>query len=256
MTSIHEAPKRGRIPMHRSIRHVHFYAKRAIWLTLLALVIVLVMAWFIEPLVALYGQMGEGLLRLAHVPFSAGSGDFLGPILIPTWKLETFNPVASTAGLWGYVIVTIVALLLAWLSPRIPLPVAAWIGIVSLMLLLAALVLHGRPVPMLTPETFSGLWGKVTIGTMLIYPAIWAMLVGILPQPIWRVAVWFLAALGFFFVWSIVRLAFFLALAHWAGVVWLPIGIVFGLTLLDCLVLVVAFGFFMEKAGHAWEKPA
>lgn len=247
---------RGRILMHRSVRHVRFHPWRFILWLLAATLAIALMLWYIGPLVQGYRSAVEYLLQLSGVPFTAGPGDRLGSIGIPNWHVATFNPVASHLGFWIYAGACILVLLLIWIVPRMPFPLAAWFAALALLLLLASLVLHWRPVPLLTPEAFSTLWGKVSIGTMLIYPGIWALLVGILPLPVPRVALWGIAAFIFFLVWNAIRLAFFLALAGWAGAVWLPIGIVFGGTLPDCLVLITAFAFVMEKAGPVWEEPA
>lgn len=256
MTAQNNAQSRGRILMHRSVRHVRFHPWRfAFWLLAAAVCIGMIL-WHIQSLTFFYKKTVENLLGTFGVAFTPGPGDSLGSIGIPNWNVATFNPVASLEGVWIYGLASLLVLLVVWFIPRLPFPFAAWLAAIALILLLATLVLHWRPVPLLTPLSFSALWSKVSIGTMLIYPALWALLVGVLPLPIPRVALWGVAAFVFFLVWNVVRLAFFLALAGWAGAVWLPIGIVFGGTLPDCLVLITAFAFVMEKAGPVWEEPA
>lgn len=250
-----ETKTRGRIPMHRSIRHVKFNQTRFLLVITAALTCSAMLYWKIDGLISFYCHLEEWVLRFGGVPFQRVSGDFLGHIPIPVWSVETFNPVAEPWVALCYVIATMIIMFITWRCHCIPTPVGAWLGVVSLVLLLATLILHWKPEPLLTPQAFSGLWGKITLGTALIYPCLWAFLLGILPLPLSRTIFWFLLALMFFFVWSAVRMAFFLALAHWAGVIWLPIGIVFGGTIPDCLVLIVAFGFVMEKAGESWEQP-
>jgi hypothetical protein len=242
--------------MHRSIRHVQVQPWRlTFWLTV-ALIGTVALVWYSVPLVHGYRFMVNSLLQWTGIPFEAGKGEMLSHIWIPNWNIGTFNPVVSPRGFWTYGLVIVLGQILIWRASWIPLPLAAWIAAILLVLLLAILILHWRPEPILTPLAFSVLWGKVTIGTVLIYPCLWALLVGILPLPISRVAFWGCAALVFFLAWNIVRLAFFLALARWAGVVWLPIGIVFGGTLPDCLVLITAFAFVMEKVGPLWDELA
>lgn len=247
---------RGRIPMHRSIRHVSFNRTRFLLVVTAAMVFSALLYWKIDALISLYGGLEEWILRLGGVPFQRVSGDFLGHIPIPVWSVATFNPVASHGAALCYIFATLFIMFITWRCHCIPTPVGAWLGVISLVLLLATLILHWKTDPLLTPEAFTGLWGKITLGTALIYPCLWAFLLGILPLNLWRTLFWFLMALIFFFVWSTLRMAFFLALAHWAGVIWLPIGIIFGGTIPDCLVLIVAFGFVMERAGESWEQPA
>jgi len=235
---------------------VRFHPWRFGFWLLAAVVCISLILWHMQTLTGLYKSTVEGLLRASGVAFSAGAGDSLGPIGIPNWDVATFNPVASAQGALIYGLASLLVLLVVWFIPRIPFPLAAWLAAIALILLLATLVLHWRPVPLLTPLSFSALWSKVSLGTLIIYPALWALLVGVLPLPVPRVALWGLLAFTFFLVWNVVRLAFFLALAGWAGAVWLPIGIVFGGTLPDCLVLITAFAFVMEKAGPVWEEPS
>ena len=253
MTDPPGQPKpRGRIPLHRSVIFVDYHAPRIIGWAIAALACTLLLIAFHDSLLKAYSEGVAICLRTGGISFDQGAGDGMAGMTLPTWRVDTFNPVATRNGALVYGLCSLAGMLLVWRLPRVPLPVAAWFSLASAVLLLATLVLYWRPLPILTSESFSGLWGKVTLGTALVLPGVWGMLVGMLPLPVFRVAVWGLAAMIISAVWSMLRLAFFLGLAQWAGVVWLPMGVVFGGTLMDCLVLIVCFGFTLEPAGKAW----
>ena len=247
--------RRGRIPLHRSVRHVAFKGGRLAAWSLAAIACTVLMLVYHRALLEGYRGLVEGLLRAAGVPFANGVPARLGFLRIPAWRVESFNPIAHWSGALPYGAASLV-LLFAPRLPRMPLPVGSWLSLVGGLMLLTTLVLYWRPVPVLTPASFSGLWGQITVGTALLFPWIWALLVGVLPLPPLRVALWGLLALAVFLLWNGVRLAFFLALARAAGVVWLPPALILGCTLPDFMVLVIAFGRVLEPAGASWEEVA
>jgi len=247
---------RGRIPLHRSVRYVRFSRWRCAAWVLVALVATAVQLYFIRELIQTYSAALETLLTRAGVPFEAGLGDRLGFIAIPSWSVTTFNPVAVFPGAVAYVCVGLILTLAVWTAPKAPFPLRAWLSLLGSLLLLTTIVLIWRPVPRFTPELFSGLWLKVAVATSLAYPWIWALLVGVLPLPVTRVAAWGAAAWFTFVAWNVTRLAFCLALARVAGVLWLPIVFIFFCTLLDCFVFIIAFTRVLEPAGREWEEPA
>ena len=203
-----------------------------------------------------YGLVLEGLLTWARVPFEPGAPDQLAFISIPSWSVTTFNPVAVLPGALAYLGAGLFLAVVVWRIPKIPFPVAAWISLLGVLLLLTTLVMSLMPVMRFTPEIFAGLWMKVTVATALIYPWLWAFLVGVLPLPVKRVAIWGAVAWVTFGLWNVVRLACFLALARAAGVLWLPLSFILGCTLLDCFVFIIAFCRALEPAGREWEEPA
>lgn len=231
---------------------VDYHGPRIIGWTVAALFCTLLLVLFHDALLRLYADGVESCLRTAVILHDPGAGDSLAGMLLPTWRVDTYNPVATPGGALAYGGCALVGMVAIWVVPRVSLPVAAWVSLGSAVLLLSTVILYWRPLPTLTPESFSGLWVKITAASALTFPWVWALLVGTLPLPAHRVAGWGLAALAASTVWSMLRLAFFLGLAQWAGVVWLPLGLIFGGTLLDCLVLVVCFGFALEPAGREW----
>lgn len=251
-----EKPTRGRIPLHRSVRHVRFSGRSlAIWI-LLAVAITAIQWHFLNELLAGYGSILEHLLSAARVPFGPGTGDRLASIPIPAWRVATYNPAAVLPGALAYLGAGLALILSLWFAPRLPYPLRAWLALLGLLLCLVTLVLAWRPEPRFTPDLFSALWMKLTVATSLAFPWIWSLLVGILPLPFRRAVLWGGFAWLVLAAWNVIRLAFFLALARAAGVLWLPVALVFGSTMLDGYVLVIAFARVLEPAGHEWEYPA
>lgn len=242
--------------MHRSVRYVRFSFQRLVGWLLVAIVTTGVQLYFNKGLNRAYGLVLEGLLTVARVPFEQGAPDRLAFISIPSWSVTTFNPVALLPGALAYLGVGLFLALAVWRIPKIPFPVGAWISLLGVLLLVTTLVMSLMPVPRFTPEVFTGLWMKVTVATALIYPWLWALLVGVLPLPVKRVVIWGVAAWVSFGLWNAVRLAFFLALARAAGALWLPLAFILGGTLMDCFVFIIAFSRALEPAGQEWEEPA
>ena len=249
------APKarRGRIPLHRSVRHVRFgFARLAGWAAV-ALAATGAQLYFNDKLINCYAALLEWLLTRAQVPFQRGPLEHLAFIQIPTWSVTTFNPVALLPGAVAYGLTGLFLAVVAWRIPRLPLPLAAWCSLLGGMLVITTCVLTLDPIPHFTPEVFVGMWLKVTVATALIYPWFWLILVGVLPLPLARVARCGLAAWAIFALWNVFRMAFFLALAQAAGVFWLPMAYMLGGTLPDCFVFIVFFSRALEPAGREWE---
>jgi hypothetical protein len=238
------------------VRHVRFGSFRLGGWVLAALAATGLQLWFWPRLLQGYQGGLEGLLNLARVPFERGAPESFGFVSIPCWSVASFNPVALWPGALAYGAAGLLLALVVWRLPRIPYPLAAWLSLIGVMVLICTAVLAVRPVPHFTPEAFSGLWMKVTVATTVILPWVWAFLVGVLPLPIPRVAFWGLAAWVIFVVWSLVRLAFFLALARAVGVIWLPMMYMLGGTLQDCFAFIVVFSQVLVPAGREWEEPA
>jgi magnesium-transporting ATPase (P-type) len=247
---------RGRIPLHRSVRYVRFDFWRFAGWIFVALVATWVQIHFNQELNKIYFLMLNKVLNFSQVPFDQGTWDHLGFIDIPSWSVATFNPAAVTAGALAYLGAGLFLAVAVWWIPKIPFPMKAWISMLGALLLIVTVVLTLMPIPRFTPEVFSGLWMKVVVATSLIFPWVWALLVGVLPLPILRVTFWGVWAWIVFGVWNMIRLAFFLALARAAGVVWLPIAFIFGSTLMDCFVFIIAFSRVLEPAGQEWAEPA
>ena len=254
--SLSQNTGRGRIPLHRSVRYVRFTFQRLAGWLVVAVVTTGLQLYFNKGLIRTYGWVLEGLLTRAGVPFEQGTPDQLGFISIPSWSVTTFNPVAVLPGALAYLGAGLFLALVVWRIPKIPFPVSAWISLLGVLLLVCTLVLSLLPVPRFTPEVFAGLWMKVTVATALIYPWLWACLVGVLPLPATRVFVWGAGAWVTFALWNAIRLACFLALARTAGVLWLPLAFILGCTLMDCFVFIIAFSRALEPAGQEWEEPA
>jgi hypothetical protein len=211
--------------------------------------------YFNHGLNRIYTLMLEKLLVVVGVPFEQGALDRLLFIEIPSWSVATFNPVAVLPGALAYVAAGLILAAAVWWVPKIPFPLKAWLSLSGLLLLITTLVLVWMPIPRFTPEVFAGLWMKVAVATSLVFPWAWALLVGVLPLPVARVALWGTGAWIIFGAWNVIRLAFFLALARSAGVLWLPIAFIFGGTLMDCFVFIITFSRVLEPAGREWEEP-
>lgn len=223
---------------------------------LLATALTLLQIHGLNDLLQGYRWIAEHLLAMAHVPFTPGLGERLGPFLIPAWRVVSFNPAALPSGALAYLGAGSALILILWLIPRLAYPVRAWTALLGLLLVLATLILAWKPEPRFTPEVFSALWMKLAVATSFAFPWIWSLLVGVLPLPFPRALLWGgLAWIGFV-AWNLLRLAFFLALARAAGVIWLPMALIFGGTMLDGYVFVIAFARALEPAGQEWERPA
>lgn len=247
---------RGRIPLHRSVRYVRFTFQRLAGWLLAAVVTTGMQLYFNRSLTRIYGWVLEGLLSWAGVPFEQGTPDHLAFISTPSWSVTTFNPVAVLPVALAYCGAGLFLALVVWRIPKLPFPLSAWLSLLGVLLLVCTLVMSLMPIPRFTPEVFAGLWMKVTVATALLYPWLWAALLGILPLPIKRVFAWGAGAWVTFALWNAVRLAAFLALARAAGVLWLPLAFILGGTLMDCFVFIVAFSRALEPAGQEWEEPA
>lgn len=246
---------RGRIPLHRSVRHVRFGFNRLLAWLCAALAITGVQLLAHRGLLQAYRTLVEGLLDLAQVPFEPGPVSLVAGLAIPSWSIQTFNPVAVPSGALAYGLLGLVLAVGLWRIPRLPFPLVAWLSLVGILLLTTTLLLALHPLPQFTPEVFAGMWVKVAVATSLVFPWFWVLLVGVLPLPAPRVAFWGLAAWLVFGLWNILRLAFLLALARAAGVVWLPLAFMLGGTLPDCFVFILFFSRVLEPAGQEWEEP-
>lgn len=254
MSLIHKTG-RGRIPLHRSVRYVRFSPWRAAGWVIAAALATGGQLYFNRLLTRGFGLILEGLLHVAQVPFEPGAGDRLAFINIPSWSVTTFNPAALLPTALLYAGAGVFLSLAIWWIPKVPFPMKAWVSLLGMLLLIITAVLGIQPVPRFTPEIFSGLWMKITVATSLLFPWVWATVVGILPLPVFRVGLWGLVAWVLFVAWNVTRLAVFLALARAAGVLWLPIAFIFGSTLMDCFVFIIAFSRVLEPAGREWQEP-
>jgi len=152
---------RGRIVMHRSLRHVRFNRKRLSGWLLTASAATALQLYFCKFLIYIYSSLMEGLLTLARVPFEHGPLDRLCFIAIPSWSVESYNPVAMLPGALAYGLGGLALALLVWRIPISPFPLSAWISLLGSLLMVTTLVLSLRPIPRFTPEVFSGMWMKV-----------------------------------------------------------------------------------------------
>jgi hypothetical protein len=243
---------RRNIPLHRSVRMVAF----RLWHLLFWMIFALLSTFFVArsgPIwTEWYARVVERLLGWGGLPFERGAGAPLWNFRTPSWALDSFNPAAAWNGALIFLAIGVLALLIATRLKRLPFPASAWLGLSAGLLLLSTGVLYLLPQPRLTPESFSALWGQVSLGTLLIFPLIWAMLVGTLPVPPSRVLFFGLSAMLMMGVWSACRLALSLAIAHWAGEIWLPVAFILACSIPDFLVLIVAFGLTIEPAGFLW----
>ena len=222
----------------------------------MATVMTIVQLRFHKELLWFYGVLLEHLLELAQVPVQRGPLDSLIFVDIPSWSVETFNPVAVLSGALGYGAAGLGLALGAWRVPRLPFPMAAWLALVGIILLISTLVLVLVPLPRFTPEVFSAMWVKLAVATALIYPWFWALLVGGMPLSSGRIAFWGLLAWVVVAIWNIMRLAFFLALARAAGVIWLPLAFMLGSALPDCVIFIIYFNRVLVPAGPEWGAPS
>lgn len=245
--------RRVKIPQHRSIRGTSFAPWRIPAWGALSLIASFLAAKHAALWTGWYVSLVGSLLHWAGAPFTASTRAGYWLVATPAWSLATYNPVADPMGALTYGAASALMLGLAIKLPRIPMPLRTWLGLTSALLLITTLSLFLNPVPRLTPETFSRLWCQVALGTTFLIPTTWALLVGLLPLPMGRVALTGLFATITVFVWNACRLAFCLTLAAWAGVVWLPPAFILGCALPDILVLVAFYGLALEGAGRVWE---
>lgn len=246
--------RKSRIPQHRSVRTAPFEAWRLVVWGGFSVAFSLVASRHVLTWTGWYAHLVELALRWAGVPFAAFHERGVWLVSTPGWSVATFNPVATGLGALAYGGGAAALLLGAVMGRRIPFPLRAWMGLGGGLLLLTTVVLFLLPIPRLTPERFSQLWSQVALGTTLVSPWAWALLVGLLPIPLGRVVLWGFIGVFTLFLWSALRLAFCLALAHWAGSVWLPPAFILGCSLPDILVVVTAYGFALEPAGGLWER--
>lgn len=244
-------PKRF-IPEHRSVRRVAFHPKRLAAGALLSGLLCVSLYTQGTVIAQAHARLVSMLLEWAKLPFSHGYGGQLGIISIASWQVDSFNPMGDPTMASLYVGGTLMLFLLAILVPKWPFPIRAWLGMGSLMLLTTEIVLFFKPIPRFTPESFSVLWGQVAVGTLVLFPAIWSLLVGVIPIPIFRIILWGISAQIVMFAFSACRLAFCLAFAHFFGVLWLPIAFVLFCSIFDFLVMVVFFAQALEQEGPRW----
>lgn len=244
---------KGFIPQHRSVRRLPFSRWRLYFCGCAMFVLPYLTALFSRNVIAGYTWLVEKLLCWAGVVHDPEPGIRIGFLLIPSWRIPSFNPMADAKTAVIYFAATVSVLIWAIASRRMPFPARAWLGLGASMMLLTELVLFLLPVPRLTPEGFSSLWVQVAIGTLILLPGIWILFVGVIPVRFWKVVFWGAWAFVVVFLFSACRLAFFLSFAPLLGAVWLPTAFILGCSLLDILVMVVAFSRVMEKEGPRWE---
>jgi hypothetical protein len=251
---VHNGPRKRitTIPLHRSVRMVHYKTWRLVFWILFSLAGSLSVAWTGPVWSAWYAKLDWLLLSWARVPFAAVTAQTHLMFPVTAWKIPIFNPVANLRGALTYGCVSLVLLAISIKARRLSMPARAWIGVPACLLLLSTIVLYIMPIPRLDPVNFSSLWSQVTLGTLLLLPWAWALIVGILPLPIWRSMAFLAASMVVVFCWSATRLALVLTLAYWAGAVWLPPAFVLGCAIPDILVVVVAYGYALEPAGTLW----